>query len=134
MSQSDVEIVRRGLEAFNRGDIESSLADFAPEAEWHPYLGAVEGRVFRGTDQIGRMLHGFGEEIEGFEVTAEDILDLGDGKVVMSLRAHGRGRGSSADVEAHWAQLWTLRDGRVVRVEAFDTTEGATEAARAVGS
>jgi len=32
MSQGSVEIVRRGMEAFNRGDYDEALRDVAPEA------------------------------------------------------------------------------------------------------
>ena len=35
MSQENVEIVRRGINAFNRGDLDEVLADYAPDVEWH---------------------------------------------------------------------------------------------------
>jgi hypothetical protein len=41
MSQANVELVRRGIEAINRGDVEGALAmaDVAPEFEFVPLRG-----------------------------------------------------------------------------------------------
>ena len=38
MSEENVEVVRRGYQAFNRGDLEAMVADLAPTFE---YLGAL---------------------------------------------------------------------------------------------
>jgi ketosteroid isomerase-like protein len=42
MSQENVEVVRRGYDAFNRGDLEGMVADFAPNFEYVP-AGAILG-------------------------------------------------------------------------------------------
>jgi ketosteroid isomerase-like protein len=33
MSEENIENVRRGIDAWNRGDLDEALADYAPEAE-----------------------------------------------------------------------------------------------------
>jgi len=35
MSQENVEMLRRGYEAYNRGDAAGTVADFAPTFEYH---------------------------------------------------------------------------------------------------
>ena len=56
----------------------------------------------------------------------EEFLDAGDQGVVI-YRAVGRGKGSGIAVERRNAHLWTIRDGRAVRLEIFAT--GGVEAA-----
>jgi ketosteroid isomerase-like protein len=55
MSQKNVEVVRRAFENFNRRDLAAAADAFAPDAEWVPYLAALEEEVYRGRDEIERM-------------------------------------------------------------------------------
>jgi ketosteroid isomerase-like protein len=49
MSEENVEVVRRGYEALNRGDFDGMVADFAPTFEYVA-TGAIPGfaSVYRG--------------------------------------------------------------------------------------
>ena len=70
---------------------------------------------------------------ETIDLRAEELIDAGD-KVFAWIRFSGRGTTSGAPVEMEQAQIWTFREGRVVRVEEyFDRTE-ALEAAGLSGS
>jgi hypothetical protein len=51
--------------------------------------------------------------------------------VVVLCRYTGRGKGSGLDVDTEGAHLWTMRDGRAVRLEVFSSRERALEAAGA---
>ena len=49
MSQQNVELFRKGMEAFLRHDIEPLLETSDPEIEWFPFSAQVEGDVaYRG--------------------------------------------------------------------------------------
>lgn len=46
-------------------------------------------------------------------------------RVLVLFTARGRGKGSHVEVEAHWAHLWTFREGKATRIEGFlDQAEG----------
>ena len=49
MSQENVEKIRRGIDAWNRGDRAEALAYYAPEAEWHTSGEFADQGVYRGT-------------------------------------------------------------------------------------
>ena len=49
--------------------------------------------------------------------------------VVVDVRWHGRGRASSIEVDRRTIQVWTFRNGRVVRSETFMDRARALEAA-----
>jgi ketosteroid isomerase-like protein len=54
MSQENLEIPRRLIDAYNRGDIPSFLEPLDPEVEWIPIMAALEGRVYRGREDVRR--------------------------------------------------------------------------------
>jgi hypothetical protein len=66
MSQENVEIVRRGTDAYNRRDLDGVLENWAPDAvvDWSRSRGFDAG-VFRGHDEIRafwqRLLDAFDE-------------------------------------------------------------------------
>ena len=55
MSQENVEIVRRTLEAINERRFDSAAGEWHPRGEWRPAMaGAVEGKVYRGQVALRR--------------------------------------------------------------------------------
>jgi ketosteroid isomerase-like protein len=129
MSRDNVEVVRRGFDAFNRSDYEGAMALFDPDVEWHPYLGAVEGSIYRGRASLLQMWNELNENLGGslsFEV--KELIARGD-RVVSVVEAHGVGTASGAEVHQSWAQVITLRDGLIYRVEPFLDKAAALEAA-----
>lgn len=60
----------------------------------------------------------------------EEFIDAGADQVLVFSREGGRGRGSGAEVESHpTAHLWTIRDGRAVRMQSYWERADALEAA-----
>jgi ketosteroid isomerase-like protein len=129
MSQENVERIRDAYAAFNRSDFEGVGRAFHPDAEWRPYLGIVEGSVHRGRDAILKMWQGLQESFGGtFRTDVLELVDCGD-QVVIVVEAHARGSGSGAEVRQSWAQLATLEDGLIVRVEPYPDRAAALAAA-----
>jgi hypothetical protein len=55
MSRENVELVRRALEAFPRGEMEEMLSFMDPECELHSAIvGGAEGNVYRGHEGLRR--------------------------------------------------------------------------------
>jgi ketosteroid isomerase-like protein len=128
MSQANVDLVRKTYAAFNRGDYETVAGALHPEIEWRPYLGALEGSVYRGRDEIRemwlRLEDGFGDS---FHVEIQELVDWGD-RVLIVLEASAKGPGSGVEVRQSWVQAATMRDGLVFRVEPFSDLESARKA------
>jgi ketosteroid isomerase-like protein len=128
VSQANVEIVRRGWEAFNRGD-PAFLADFAEDAEFEEDSAFPEAGVFRGTEEIVAYIRGFQEHMRDHRLDVEEVHDLGD-QVLVLLHETARGVSSGVDVDQHPAFLFRFRDGRIVRIRAY---LDRAEALKAVG-
>jgi ketosteroid isomerase-like protein len=65
---------------------------------------------------------------EQMDIEVEELIDAGD-KVVAVIRVTGRGRVSGIEIEYSPAGVWTIRDGRIVRVVWFVARDDALEAA-----
>ena len=129
MSRENVEIVRRGYAAYNRGDIDAAVTDFAPDCEYTP-TGALPGGggVYRGPEGYKAFIGWLRAEFEDARLVVTDVTDAGD-RVLASITVQGRGRQSGAAASWDLWQVWTIRDGKVVRGQAFANEADALEAA-----
>jgi ketosteroid isomerase-like protein len=126
MSARNVEIVRRAF-AFGvqgHGDPAEALADFDPDVE----LTSVEAGPSRGRDAVRENFERWTSAWEEPEATAEEIIDAGD-RVVVVAYFRARGRGSGVEVDARFYDVYTLRDGKIVRVDEFSDRAEALAAA-----
>jgi uncharacterized protein len=128
MSQENIEVVLRSIEAFNRGDRDAWLADFAPEAEWHTTGRFADAGVYRGRAGLERFWAELQEDIEELSVSASDIRATGD-RVFVAGMGGGRGKRSKAHSEEPISYVVTLRNGRIARVQGFTSRDEALNAA-----
>ena len=61
-------------------------------------------------------------------MTHEEFVDAGD-RVVVALHLRGRGRGSGVEIDARFFDVYTIRDGKIVRMDEFTERFAALEAA-----
>ena len=129
MSQENVEVARRGYEAFNRGDFEGMAADFAPTFEYVT-TDAIPGitGVYRGPEGWKEFVAWVWTEFEGMRFEVHALMDTGS-QVLASVTLRGRGKQSGVEVTWDLWQLWTMRDGQVVRGQGFTRSGEALEAA-----
>ena len=127
---SDVEKLQEAYEALNRGDIAGTLAVLDAGAEWHEHSELPEADSYRGRDAIQSFLESFLESWDDFRQEVEDLI-AEDGKVLILLHMIGQGKGSGIRVEARYAHLWTMRDGRGVRIDTYTDRAEALEALHA---
>ena len=123
------EIITRGYETFNAGDIEASLALFDPDIEWRTYIvPGPGGGVYHGHDGVRELWTEAKRVFGGFKNIPERMFDAGD-RVVAFVRIEGVGAKSGVAVEARIAHVHTIRDGKVIRVESFEDRDEALRAA-----
>jgi ketosteroid isomerase-like protein len=129
MSQENVEIARRGYEALNQGGVEAMLAFIDPECEIEvtPDV-SPEPQTLRGHDGIRRWFESAYEVLEEIRIQPEKFIEAGD-RVVVPVRMIGRGRGSGIEAEQRVTQVWTLRNGRVVKMNSYADEKTARKAA-----
>ena len=127
MSRENVELARRGYEAFARRDLDAVFELFHPDIEAHDPPEMPDAAVHRGHEAVRRDWEQTYELFEHFSVIVEELLDYGD-DVVAYLRYQGRGSESGADVDARMAHVWTVRDGKAITLRQFLDRAQALEA------
>jgi ketosteroid isomerase-like protein len=129
MSQENVEIVERFMDAFNRRDRKAVGALFHPQIEWHTMGGPLFGvDAFNGREEaLSFMFEGIADAIEDFRVFAE-VHELPGGEVISVGRYEGRGAGSGGTVVTNAAAIWRLKEGMIVFFQDFATRAEALEA------
>jgi hypothetical protein len=129
MPDSDVELVRLLVGAWNERDEELAAGYLAPEIEWAPAgPAAVERVVYRGPEECARGFAAVWETWEEFRFKESEVRGI-DGSVLWLGRVHMKGGTSQLELDQEFANLFTLRDGLVVRVTAFLSWAEAREAA-----
>jgi ketosteroid isomerase-like protein len=131
------ELVRRLFDAHNRGsdallDIYDDLFD--ADAEWRPLIvggvGFPERVIYCGRAGLKRYYRERAEVFAGGEVHIRSVEPNGDAVVVDALST-ARGRVSGAEIEEDITLVYWVRDGKIVRGQAFGSRDDALEAARA---
>ena len=69
------------------------------------------------------------EDFDQFTIEAQEIIDVGDDRVVAITRNRGTGRASGAPVEARFGAVYTLKAGRITRGDVFVKPSHALRAA-----
>ena len=100
----------------------------AEEAEWVNPPDAVEGGTRRGFNAFNDAIANVFAAWDDVHFDTERVIENGDEVVALgALRGHVRGPGIA--VEAAHGEVWTFRDGRVIRMQWFNTHTEALQAA-----
>jgi ketosteroid isomerase-like protein len=142
MSQENVEIVRRFQPT---PDLDITVL-FRDDAAWVALTEAAASVLHQdfaagirtlgkqepflpGVDGLRSIWLDWLEPWESYRTEIEDVIDVGDERVLVLTRDYGRRVGSNAEVRTHGAGLYTMRDGKIALAEFMPRDE----ALKAVG-
>jgi ketosteroid isomerase-like protein len=129
MPERDLEAFRRGLRAYSDGDLEELLAVCDEDIEFFPLRSVIEGS-YRGHAGIRKWWADTAENWETFRIEAEEVCDLGDGRLVAAGVIHAKGKGGGVPLDIPTSWLTEMDAGRARKVKFFFDRD---EAFRAVG-
>ena len=120
---TNTDIVQRTYTAVGRGDIPAVLDLLTDDVEWTlqgpsriPFAGTRRGR-----DGVAEFFTLVGEHLE-FEVF-EPYAFVAHGDTVVALgHERSRSRSTGSTVVQEWAHVYTLRNGKVARFQAYEDT------------
>ena len=79
MSQENVELSKRVVDAWNRRDVEATVALSDPEVVWHPVLEeSIEGETYRGHAGLRQYYEDLAEQGVESQGKLAEFRDLGD--------------------------------------------------------
>jgi ketosteroid isomerase-like protein len=117
MPQENVELVRQGYEAFNAGGLDAIVQLLDPNIEWGTPEQAMEGG-YSGHEGVRRFWSDFTDVFERYRFEPEDFIAVGD-RVVVPFRFIATAKATGVEAEERWVNIWTIRDGKAVRLEQY---------------
>jgi ketosteroid isomerase-like protein len=126
MSQENVDLTQRVFEAFNRRDFDAASALLDDSITWWSLFSA-EADLFQGKEALRAQ---WTSQVEAVDVYIElqELIAVGESRVVAVAKWSGRGRASGTPVDASAAQVFTIQRGKVVCVETYASKREALEA------
>jgi ketosteroid isomerase-like protein len=132
MAGENVEAVRRWLEPAMSSDpdeIRAAAGEFCdPDFDYYPTRKFPEARPCHGLEEFCRFLVRFREPWSRFEWTINELIEIGDDRVLGCLTMRTEGRESAMSLEGGIFPCYWLRQGRCFRQEDHLTLGGALRA------
>jgi uncharacterized protein len=128
MSEENLEIVRRWIDAFNRGGVEEAIRFLDPEIEWTTTSAFLQAGTYEGHAGVRQFVRRATAEWEDLHVEPENLVDAAD-QVVVPLRITARVRQSGSPGVLKLVVLASLQGGVIVRVRSYMNTARALKAA-----
>lgn len=111
--QDNIEVIKKGYDAFISGDVETVMALFDDNIEWvQPGNSTISG-TYHGKGEVGRYMQLLGEKSPTVKV--RQLLADGDTVVALTEVSVGEDR-------AHDADIFTVKAGKTTRVEVHTDT------------
>src|SRR5688572_29656919 len=119
MSKENVEVVRRAIayEYYGVGGRAEAEEIFTPDVVMNP-IQVIDEEPSYGPGAMRDDWERWASAFDELNVRFEDMIDAGD-QVLVVAHHQGRGRGSGAEVDARFYEVYTLREGKVSRVDEY---------------
>ena len=126
----NIEVIQELTRLWNAGDMDGMLELYAEDAVTVTGPHWPEQATSRGRDEIRAGMEEWQAMWETTRVVVDSLEEEGHNKVVATGAWHIRGRASGIEGAMPLFILFTIRDGRVARLEWFEDRDTAVAAAR----
>ena len=125
---SNLEIVERGIGAFNEQGVEAILPYIHPDFETTtPPDLASEPDTYRGHEGVRRWFSSFDEVMDEIRWDPRSFRQVGD-RVVVEFTLRARGKTTGLDFGQDAVMVWELRAGQGIRIDLYPTLKKALAA------
>jgi ketosteroid isomerase-like protein len=114
--------------AANRRDPEAVAELVDPEVELRSVLGGVEGGVYTGAEGLSYWVEDLHATWDDYRAEVVDFREVADGRTVVVWHVRGRAKGSGVPLDDRIAHVWTWRNEKPWRAEAYTDPREAFEA------
>jgi ketosteroid isomerase-like protein len=129
MSQEDAATVRRAYEVWNESGPAAVIEQFwAEDAVYREGPGWPDAGVYRGRAAALERMQSLVELVGPLDVRIDDLIDLGDGRLVACVRMLGGSPTSDTPYTQAFAVVHRLRDRLIVEADYYLDRADALEA------
>src|SRR5215212_1540910 len=113
MSEENVALAQKAIDALNRGDFDALQALLSPDVVWEALEGVSGiGELYHGRAGVREWIALMSENTEeGIRIEIEQMADLGDARVFSAVVLTARRRGSGVPFEYRTWQIVWFADG-----------------------
>jgi ketosteroid isomerase-like protein len=129
MSQENVEVVRRAMEAFGRGDRAAFLDEVSSEVVVQQTAPIPDARTYHGHEGLVQVISDWAQVFDDLVMTAEELTGGGNNQVLARIHQKARGAGSGVPVEFDTWFVYSVAAGKISRLQMFNDRDKALEAA-----
>jgi ketosteroid isomerase-like protein len=131
MEPSSLAVVKAIYDAFARGDVPAVLGAFDPQIRWSEAEGyfTADGNPYTGPQAVALgVFQRLVSDVAEFAVVPQGFIDGGD-TIVVEGRYRGLMKATGTRIDAQFAHVWQVRDGKVVRFQQYTDTKQWADAA-----
>jgi ketosteroid isomerase-like protein len=131
MSDENVVLARKAIDALNRRDFDALLAFLSRDVVWEALEGVSGiGELYRGRAGVREWIALMFEDTEeGIHIEIEQMADLGDDRVFIAVVLTARRRSSGVPFEYRTWQIFWFAGGLITRRQVFWTRAEALKTA-----
>ena len=133
MSQENVEVVRRFIEALPRAqasdDWQPVLAEVDPDVEIEDLDISLDTERYRGHDSVRKWIGVWMESWESWSLEDVQVRPVGEDRAIGLFLVRAKGKGSGIELSRRDALIATLRTGKIEAVTYYNDQQQALEAA-----
>jgi ketosteroid isomerase-like protein len=126
MSQENIDVVKRGIDAYLRGDESGMLEMAASDIIVTQFPDQPDLRDYHGHEGLMEVMGRWIGAWDDWSIEILGIRDVAD-LVFVSARQRGRGKGSGVPVEGEVTLVFTVRQGKIARWQMFSSEREALE-------
>ena len=124
---SDRRTLERIYERWAHGDFTAAVDAFADDVVLVMDEELPDSGRYEGADAIRDYTRAFLEPWESIAIEAESYEEHGD-RLFVAVRQSGVGRDSGVPIEMRYFQIWTFREGAIIRFSSIKSELKAREA------
>jgi ketosteroid isomerase-like protein len=131
MSEENVELTLRLMDAWNRRDVEAMSELWDPEGVFFPAFEMLEGRTYRGAAEVRQYFEDLAEFSDESRADYSEVHEVGDRVLILARVWFRFKNGVELDQEAAYAVRW--RNGKCIEGHAWIGHTAHAEALEAAG-
>lgn len=110
--------LRGAYAAFNRGDMDAAVESLDPQIEWSEPPEFPGGGTYHGRDEVKHYLAQSRAACAEISSEPEQFIPAGD-RIVVFVHARLRANGSNEWQDVRLADVYTVRNGKAIQMQAF---------------
>ena len=126
-----ISVVRSFADAITERDLDWALELCHPDIEFYSMLAQLDARPYRGFDGIRRYFRDVDATWDEWRVEVEELRSAPDGRVLIVMSTHMRGKGSHLPFAQRVANVWEFKDEKLWRATLYREPDEALRAIEA---